>query len=918
MSLTSESVGIGLTRCFTIPGVHPYDAVEWSRRRALITAVGTGDPVFDQPDVEFPDFWSQNAVNIVSQKYFRGRMNSSERESSLRQVIDRVVGTIERWGVEDGYFASEEEADTFSAELTYLLLHQKAAFNSPVWFNIGVPNTLPQSSACFILSVDDTMESILDWYAEEGMIFKRGSGSGVNLSTLRSSQEHLSGGGRPSGPVSFMRGADASAGAIRSGGTTRRAAKMVVLDADHPDIEEFIWCKAHEESKAKALAEAGFDMSFDGADNASVLYQNANNSVRLTDDFMQAALNGSDWHLVARTTKEVLSTLPAAGLLRQIAEAAHRCADPGVQFDTHINRWHTTPLGGRITASNPCSEYLHVDDSACNLASLNLLSFLKEDGHFDVRSFRSATRVVFAAQEILVGRSHYPTELIGANASGYRQLGLGYTNLGALLMSMGLPYDSGQGRAVAAALTAVMCGEAYLTSAVIAARMGPFQHFEANRSHVLKVLDMHRQAVSEIDSDFVPDDLMSAASASWNEACSLASQTGVRNAQATVLAPTGTISFMMDCDTTGIEPDLALCKSKSLAGGGSLVLVNQSVRRALAALDYDPEEVESIARHVERNGSVLDAPHLSKKHHAVFACSIGENAVSPQGHVKMMAAAQPFLSGGISKTVNVGEQTTVEEIEELIVSAWRQGVKAIAVYRDNSKWVQPLSASAGSEADAPLEEEDSSAPAPEPVRRRLPRERRSRTLGFRVADCKGYVIVGEYPDGRPGEIFVKVSKQGSTLAGIMDAFAIAVSHGLQYGVPLRSYVDGFCGMRFEPAGITDDPDIRIATSLIDYLFRRLGLIYLSEEERAAMSIFSTSGAQPTLPGVEEAATPSGQGLDIAPNPPLRSDGAGAEARATGPRRADAASPFCMTCGTRMVRVGSCYACSTCGATSGCG
>ncbi len=916
MSLTSESVSIGLSRCFTIPGVHPYDAVEWSLRRALINAADTGDPIFDQPDVEFPAFWSQNAVNIVSQKYFRGRIGSPERESSLRQVIDRVVDTITRWGVEDGYFAHEDEADTFSAELTYLLLHQRAAFNSPVWFNIGVPDTPPQSSACFILSVEDTMESILDWYAEEGMIFKRGSGSGVNLSNIRSSHEHLSGGGRPSGPVSFMRGADASAGAIRSGGTTRRAAKMVVLDADHPDIEEFIWCKAREENKARALAEAGFDMSFDGSDSASVLYQNANNSVRLSDDFMRGALAGSDWPLFERTTKEVVSTLPAAGLLRQIAEAAWRCADPGVQFDTHINHWHTTPLGGRITASNPCSEYFHVDDSACNLASLNLLSFLKEDGHFDVRSFRSATRVVFAAQEILVGRSHYPTEVIADNVLAYRQLGLGYTNLGALLMSMGRPYDSPQGRAMAAALTAVMCGEAYLTSAVIAARMGPFEHFEANRPHVLRVLDMHRQAVSEIDSDFVPDDLMAAASESWNGTCDLASRTGVRNAQATVLAPTGTISFMMDCDTTGIEPDLALRKSKSLVGGGALTLVNRSVRRALSALDYGPAEVESIARHLERSGSVLDAPHLLAEHRAVFACSIGDNAVSPQGHVKMMAAVQPFLSGGISKTVNVGEQTTVEEIEELIVSAWRQGVKAIAVYRDNSKWVQPLSASSDSEAEAPSEGGDLSAPAPEPTRRRLPRERRSRTLGFRVADCKGYVTVGEYPDGRPGEIFVKVSKQGSTLAGIMDAFAIAISHGLQYGVPLRSYVDAYCGMRFEPAGITDDPDIRIATSLIDYLFRRLGLIYLSEEERAAMSIFSTSGEQPTLPGVEEAATPSAQGLDIAPDPPMRGDGASAHAPA--PRRVDAASPFCMTCGTRMVRVGSCYACSTCGATSGCG
>ncbi len=910
MSITSERLSIGIERHFTIPGVHPYDAVEWERRHALIADASTGVAVFEQPDVEFPAFWSQNAVNIVSQKYFRGRLGAPERESSLRQVIDRVVCTIACWGGEDGYFSSVEEADTFAAELTYLLLHQQAAFNSPVWFNIGVPEVPQQSSACFILSVEDDMESILDWYREEGMIFKRGSGSGVNLSNIRSSQEHLSGGGRPSGPVSFMRGADASAGAIRSGGTTRRAAKMVVLDADHPDIEEFIWCKAHEEKKARALAEAGFDMSFDGADGATVFYQNANNSVRLSDAFMRAALEGLDWELTARTTGEVLSKVPAAGLLRQIAEATWSCADPGVQFDTQINRWHTTPADGRITASNPCSEYLHIDDSACNLASLNLLSFLSEDGRFDVRSFRSAVRVVFCAQEILVGRSHYPTDSIAINTRKFRQLGLGYTNLGAMLMSMGLPYDSAAGRANAAAVTAVMCGEAYLTSALMAARMSSFAGFRANRSHVLRVLDMHRKAVSGIAAEHVSDDLMSAAADAWNRACSLALKTGVRNAQATVLAPTGTISFMMDCDTTGIEPDLALRKTKALVGGGSLTLLNRSVRRALAHLGYSEAESDEIAGFVETHGSVIGAPHLAKPHQEVFACSIGDNVVGPVGHVKMMAAVQPFLSGGISKTVNVGEQTTIEEIEDLLVAAWRQGVKAIAVYRDNSKWTQPMSASiAGGTGGV-----EASEALPEPVRRELPRERRSRTLSFKVADCKGYVIVGEYPDGRPGEIFVKVSKQGSTLAGIMDAFAIAISHGLQYGVPLRSFVDAYRGMRFEPAGITDDPDIRIATSLIDYLFRRLGLIYLSAEERESMGLF-TADSRPSLPDAWAAAV---QALDIVPG---SSSGAGngyAWELSARSRRADAAAPLCMTCGTQMVRVGSCYACATCGATSGCG
>ena len=1353
MTVLSEQARIGIQRWFTVEGVHPYDTVEWSRRHALIAGAG-GEVVFEQDGVEFPVSWSQNAVNIVSQKYFRGRLGGGDREWSLRQVVDRVAGTIGRWGAEDGYFADDAETAAFGDELTHLLVTQQASFNSPVWFNIGVPGARPQSSACFILSVDDSMESILNWYTEEGLIFKRGSGAGVNLSRLRSASEHLSGGGRPSGPVSFMRGADASAGAIRSGGTTRRAAKMVVLDADHPDVAEFVWCKAREERKAQALSEAGFDLSFDGVDSTSLLYQNANNSVRVSDEFMEAALAGRKWELTARTTGEALETVDAADLLDQIAEAAWQCADPGLQFDTTINRWHTTPAAGRINASNPCSEYLHLDNSACNLASLNLLSFLRADGCFDVAAFRAAVRVVFCAQEILVGRSHYPTAAIGHNALAFRQLGLGYANLGALLMTMGLPYDSAPGRATAAAVTAVMCGEAYRTSAHIAARMGPFQQYAANRADVLRVLNMHRGAVEGIERRHVPDDLASAAAQVWDEACEQAEAAGVRNAQATVLAPTGclvggslipterglvrlrslgdpqgarwqglgiavgtdegrrtatqfycngservvsvdthrgyriegtpthrikvvdlltgdwvwkrfaeiepgdlvplqlnqlvggprdvilpplgemywtgdwsttapramspalaefvgyfmgdgslhakglrlcvaagdidvierlrllgkelfnlethltekvgyvelafhsvpltvwweacgfaktppveghvgkgwrphipdailatncaetyrafvrglfeadgtmaggyphwsttsidfsrdvqslllalgypttrkidrtgwggsqlavlrllnlshssrfaeeigfmsgrkqaalvsvstaqasrydhvpvsralvdrlapengrlrrtmlmslrrhgmvsrrsalellqctgdaelarlldyfydrvssavlgeeqltydlsvpdnvtyvangfvshnTISFMMDCDTTGIEPDLALRKAKSLVGGGSLTIVNRSLTPALQRLGYGAAEITGILAHVESTGSVLGAPGLAREHYPVFACSIGDNTVDPEGHVQMMASVQPFLSGGISKTVNLPADASVDDVRQLFVSAWRSGVKAIAVYRDNSKWQQPLAA-AGTAANPAGSAAGESPAAPEPVRRRLPRHRTSRTMEFRVADCKGFVTVGEYDDGRPGEIFVRVSKQGSTLAGIMDAFAVAVSHGLQYGVPLRSYVDAYCGMRFEPAGVTDDPDIRIATSLMDYLFRRLALLYLSPEERAEMSIFATAERlEPTLPGVAEAAAGAAQGIDVAPDPPsvLRSPGRApaGEGALAAPRGglADSASPLCMSCGTQMVRAGSCYACATCGATSGC-
>ncbi len=888
------------TRHFTVPGVHPFDVVDWGQRDARIRSWADGSVAFEQAGVEFPSSWSDNAVNIVTQKYFRGRLGTAERETSLRQVIGRVADTVTAWGGDGGYFVDDIEQATFGAELTHLLVHQYAAFNSPVWFNIGVAGARPQSSACFILGVDDTMPSILNWYAEEGMIFKGGSGSGVNLSNIRASTEPLDGGGTASGPVSFMRGADASAGTIKSAGTTRRAAKMVVLDIDHPDIEQFIWCKAREEQKALALQAAGFDMSLDGADSFSVQYQNANNSVRVNDDFMQAVVNDDEWHLIARTSGEVVETVRARELFDQIAEAAWECADPGIQFGTTINRWHTAPHTGPITASNPCSEYFHLDDSACNLSSLNLMKFLDDDGELDVESFRAAVRVMVTAQEILVSRSHYPTVAIGETTEAFRQLGLGYSNLGALLMASGLAYDSDHGRAVAAAITALMTGEAYAVSAAIADRLGPFSGFAENREPMLAVLARHQAAVAEIDDELAPPTVLEAAQRAWNQACVQAERGGVRNSQVTVLAPTGTISFMMDCDTTGIEPDLGLVKTKTLVGGGTMSIVNRSIPRALDRLGYHERQIADILAHIDEHHSTDGAPHLADDHRAVFACSMGDNVIHHLGHVRMIAAVQPFLSGGVSKTVNVPESASVGDVAELYIEAWHLGVKAVAVYRDGSKLGQPLSVGAGAASTQAETAIEQVAPADaEPVRRRLPRDRRSRTFEFRVADCKGFVTVGEYDDGRPGEIFVNVSKQGSTLAGIMDAFAISVSHGLQYGVPMRAFVDAFVGMRFEPQGMTDDPDLRIAQSLMDYLFRKLAVMYLTPEERTELNIHTTDERrQPTLPGVAEAATANVQGADVESG-----------------YRADA--PFCMQCGTAMVRAGSCHVCPGCGATSGC-
>ncbi|MEZ5206870.1 MAG: vitamin B12-dependent ribonucleotide reductase [Acidimicrobiales bacterium] len=938
MAIAPEQAGIGIRRHFTSADTHPYDMVEWELRDARITNYRDGSVAFEQLGVEFPVGWSLNATNIVAQKYFRGTLGLPEREHSLRQVADRVVDTITEWGLRDGYFTSDEEAQAFGDELKYLIITQRAAFNSPVWFNIGVKGVPQQASACFILAVDDKMDSILNWYVEEGTIFKGGSGSGVNLSKIRSSYEPLKGGGTASGPVSFMRGADASAGTIKSGGKTRRAAKMVILNVDHPDVEEFIWCKANEERKARVLRDAGFDMDLDGRDSHSIQYQNANNSVRVTDEFMQAVVDDRDWHLRAVTSGEVIRTVRARDLMRQFDQATWECADPGMQYDTTINRWHTAANTGPINGSNPCSEYMHLDNSACNLASLNLLRYLDEDGSFDVDGFMRSVEVVFTAQEILVGNADYPTEPIGETSRRFRQLGIGYANLGAMLMALGMPYDSDDGRAWAAAITSLMTGHSYATSARTAARMGPFSGYTENAEHMLRVLDQHRAAAADIDEEVVPHDLLDAARQVWDTACEVAAEHGVRNSQASVLAPTGTIGLMMDCDTTGIEPDLGLVKIKKLVGGGTMSIVNQTVPRALRNLGYAPDQIDDIVAYIDENKSILGAPHLAPEHVPVFACSMGDNVIHYLGHVKMMSAVQPFISGAISKTVNMPEEVTVEEVEQLHIDAWQMGLKAIAIYRDNCKVAQPLAMAKkeGADEDLPTAaagqveviEKIIEKVVEVPVREKLPRTRTSRTFEFRAADCKGFVTVGEYEDGRPGEIFVRVSKQGSTLAGIMDAFAIAISHGLQYGVPLRSYVEAFTGMRFEPAGMTDDPDIRIANSLMDYLFRRLALLYLSPEERAELNIFTTEERmQPTLPGVEETVVETVQGSDVPSDPPSVESASALAARieresvaatVVQPKAAKPSdAPICMQCGVQMVRAGSCHACPSCGNTSGC-
>ncbi len=1325
MAMAPEQMGIGIRRHFTQPGTHPYDTLEWERREARIPNYRDGTDAFFQPDVEFPVSWSQNATNIVAQKYFRGTLGTPERESSLKQVIDRVADTITDWGVRDGYFVDDDEAEAFRNELKYVLVHQRAAFNSPVWFNIGVHGVPQQGAACFILAVEDTMDAILNWYREEGIIFKGGSGSGINLSGLRSSQEGLQGGGTASGPVSFMRGADASAGTIKSGGKTRRAAKMVILNADHPDIEEFIWCKAVEERKARALGEAGFDMDLDGKDSHSIQYQNANNSVRVTDEFMQAVLDDRDWQLMSVTTGQVAKTMKARDLMRQISEATWECADPGMQFDSTINRWHTAPNTGRINASNPCfpgservhtdkglirfdeladrarngetfgiythdatnsdkpaerleitrpdavmitgfneivklqfsngmelrctpnhkvfttnrgyveardltpadhvkvldlpapavaadarlpvsnrlyalagkgdkksrtfrlpekwtpevahylgwlvgdgcisgdvvttvygseeeheavlprhrelaawmnggdeskpsvqangtlqlrqsrrviarffealgvsrkkagdktvpeaiykappdavsaflrglfdadgcvyegansryvglgsssrdllvgvqrllttfgvfsriykireageesgfsyvrkdgseanyvagaffdlrianrsiarfaehigfalpskqeklerliadhafhraddtvrlmervddgveltfnlteprnhsyvvngtlvancSEYMHLDNSACNLASINLLKYLHDDDEFDVEGFERTVEVVFTAQEILVGNADYPTEKIAETSRAFRQLGLGYANLGALLMARGLPYDSPEGRAWAGAITSLMTGHAYATSARTAARMGPFAGYADNADATLNVLRMHREEAAKIDDALVAPDLLHAARHAWDDAVGVADAHGVRNSQATVLAPTGTIGLMMDCDTTGIEPDLALTKAKKLVGGGTMLIVNHTVPRALRRLEYSGEQVDQIVAYINEHKSIIGAPGFNPEHLPVFACSMGDNTIHYMGHVTMMGAVQPFISGAISKTVNTPEDVSVEDIEQLHIDAWKLGLKAVAIYRDNCKVAQPLATQKKESASTPAQAAEQLVEhvitVEKPIRRKLPKKRDSKTFSFRVADCHGYVTVGEFEDGQPGELFLKVAKQGSTLAGIMDGFAIAVSLGLQFGVPLRTFVEKFTNVRFEPAGMTDDRELRFATSLLDYIFRRMAVEYLPVDERREIGVLTVDErVQPTLPGVEEASTENHPGLDTLPledQAPAPEAAQPSEAASTMSATIEGETVICHICGDIMQRAGSCYACPSCGTTSGC-
>lgn len=942
MSLAPERLSIGIRRHFTAPGVHPYDQVVWERRDAQIKNWKDGSVAFEQLGVEFPVSWSLNATNIVSQKYFRGTPGTSEREDSMRQVVDRVADTITNWGTECGYFIDQDEAESFCNELKFILITQRAAFNSPVWFNIGVNGVPQQASACFILAVDDTMDAILNWYKEEGTIFKGGSGAGINLSNIRSSAEHLKGGGTASGPVSFMRGADASAGTIKSGGKTRRAAKMVILNASHPDIEEFIWCKSREEKKARALRDAGFDMDLDGSDSFSVQYQNANNSVRVTDEFMQAVKDDADWNLTAVKDGRVVRTIRARDLWRQIATASWECADPGLQFDTTINKWHTAHAAGRINGSNPCSEYMHIDNSACNLASINLLKYLNDDDSFDVESYMHTIEVMFTAQEILVGNADYPTEKIAENSRLFRQLGLGYANLGALLMALGMPYDSTGGRAWAAALTSLMTGHAYATSARTASRMGPFAGFSANERYMLNVLRMHRDANLEIDNiDVVQPSLVDAATGAWDAAVRDGEEYGVRNSQASVLAPTGTIGLMMDCDTTGIEPDLGLVKFKKLVGGGNMTIVNQTVPRALNQLGYEAPVVDRIVAYIDENKTIVGSPDLKAEHLPVFACSMGDNTIHYEGHVRMMGAAQPFLSGAISKTVNMPEEATIEDIEELHMLSWELGVKAVAVYRDNCKVGQPLSTMKKDGEQGSSTGGDSSGAATQvveriiervvhqPVREKLPRSRRGRTFEFRVADCKGFATIGEYSDGRPGEVFLTVSKQGSTLAGIMDAFAKSISYGLQYGVPMRAFIEAFVNTRFEPAGMTDDPDIRMASSIVDYLFRRLAVEYLTTDERSELGIYTREERlQPTLPGVEESITQTTQGTDVFADPktiPSASDlvaqidaGTYSAPPSRGAKKAAGTGMICSSCGSaNMQRAGACYVCGDCGSSSGC-
>ncbi len=959
----SGKAGLTIERIYTTPGVHPYDEVTWERRDVVQQNWKTNETVFEQRGVEFPDSWSVNASTIVTTKYFRGAVGTAARETSLRQLIDRVVLTYARAGTEHGYFATPADAEVFEHELTWALLHQVFSFNSPVWFNVGTSSP-QQVSACFILAVDDTMDSILNWYREEGLIFKGGSGAGLNLSRIRSAKELLSSGGTASGPVSFMRGADASAGTIKSGGATRRAAKMVVLDVDHPDIEEFVETKAREENKIRALRDAGFDMDLGGRDITSVQYQNANNSVRVTDEFMRAVEQGTEFGLKARATGEVIDTVDARTLWRKMAVAAWECADPGIQYDDTINDWHTNPETGRITASNPCSEYMSLDNSSCNLASLNLLKFLREDDSFDAVTFAKVVELVITAMDISICFADFPTEPIADTTRKYRQLGIGYANLGALLMATGKGYDTAGGRALAASITSLLTGTSYKRSAELAGIVGAYEGYARNADAHKRVMRKHTAANDAVRTvETIDKDVHREATKAWDAVLKLGDKHGYRNAQASVLAPTGTIGFMMDCDTTGVEPDFSLVKFKKLVGGGSMQIVNQTIPRALRRLGYTEETVEAIIEYIADKGHVIDAPGLKPEHYEVFDCAMGERSIAAMGHVRMMAAVQPFLSGAISKTVNLPEDATVEEIEDVHFQGWKLGLKALAVYRDNCKVGQPLSDAKAKVAPVAAEVDAAKVVEYRPIRKRLPKKRPAQMTSFAVGGAEGYMTASSYPDDGLGEIFLKMSKQGSTLAGVMDAFSIAISIGLQYGVPLETFVSKFVNMRFEPAGLTDDPDVRMAQSIMDYVFRRLALDHLDFDTRAAYGIHTAEErsrqletgsyladesddeveeeleamaqsapvnrpalstgdvSAETLPAPKAAAAPAASGTTgSTASAAVKEAPAGAHSSAelleaiTG-KASDA--PLCMTCGIKMRPAGSCYVCEGCGSTSGC-